>query len=197
MSQIENCEKIVALVRKEDEQLKQLQKVEQLVMDDFLLLNDQDVQGFSHAFSCLGSTLKKAGSKANFYAIDFEINAHFADLFNGTDTHYVLVSAHGADAGSLFFYNQVKGELEQHLEKSSLATISILRPSLLLGERNESRTLEDVSQKLFRGLSRLVPNTFKYKPVTAVQVAHTMVEVAQTQTEKFKIYDNLQIQQSV
>ena len=197
LNQIENCEKIVAIVRKEDEQLKQLQKVEQLVMDDFLLLNDQDVQGFSHAFSCLGSTLKKAGSKANFYAIDFEINAHFADLFNGTDTHYVLVSAHGADAGSLFFYNQVKGELEQHLEKSSLATISILRPSLLLGERNESRTLEDVSQKLFRGLSRLVPNTFKYKPVTAVQVAHTMVEVAQTQTEKFKIYDNLQIQQSV
>ena len=197
LNKIENCEKIVALVRKEDEQLKQLQKVEQLVMDDFLLLNDQDVQGFSHAFSCLGSTLKKAGSKANFYAIDFEINAHFADLFNGTDTHYVLVSAHGADAGSLFFYNQVKGELEQHLEKSSLATISILRPSLLLGERNESRTLEDASQKLFRGLSRLVPDTFKYKPVTAVQVAHTMVEVAQTQTEKFKIYDNLQIQQSV
>ena len=194
LNQIENCEKIVAIVRKEDEQLKQLQKVEQLVMDDFLLLNDQDVQGFSHAFSCLGSTLKKAGSKANFYAIDFEIKAHFADLFNATDTHYVLVSAHGADAGSLFFYNQVKGELEQHLEKSSLATISILRPSLLLGERNESRTLEDASQKLFRGLSRLVPNTFKYKPVTAVQVAHTMVLVAQSQTEKIKFYDNLYIQ---
>lgn len=197
LNQIENCEKIVAIVRKEDEQLKQLQKVEQLVMDDFLLLNDQDVQGFSHAFSCLGSTLKKAGSKANFYTIDFEMNAHFADLFSGTNTHYVLVSAHGADAGSLFFYNQVKGELEQHLQKSSLVTISILRPSLLLGERNESRTLEDASQKLFRGLSRLVPDTFKYKPVTAVQVAHTMVEAAQTQTEKFKIYDNLQIQQSI
>lgn len=197
LNQIESCEQILAIVRQEDQQLKKLEKVEQLVVDDFLLINDQDVQGFSHAFSCLGSTIKKAGSKANFYNIDFEMNAHFADLFNSTDTHYVLISAQGADAGSLFFYNQVKGDLEQHLEKSSLATISILRPSLLLGERNESRRLEDASQKLFRGLSHLVPDTFKYKPVTAVQVAHTMVDVAQTQTEKFKIYDNLQIQQSV
>lgn len=196
LNQMESCEQIIAIVRQEDEQLKKLEKVEQLVMDDFLLINDQDVHGFSHAFSCLGSTIKKAGSKANFYSIDFEINVHFADLLSGTDTHYILVSAHGADAGSLFFYNQVKGELEQHLEKSSLATISILRPSLLLGERNESRTLEDVSQKLFRGLSHLVPDTFKYKPVTAVQVAHTMVEVAQAQAEKFKIYDNLQIQKT-
>lgn len=196
LNQIESCERILAIVRQEDQQLKKLEKVEQLVVDDFLLINDQDVQGFSHAFSCLGSTIKKAGSKANFYNIDFEMNAHFADLFNSTDTHYVLISAQGADAGSLFFYNQVKGDLEQHLEKSSLATISILRPSLLLGERNESRRLEDASQKLFRGLSHLVPDTFKYKPVTAVQVAHTMVDVAQTQTEKFKIYDNLQIQQS-
>lgn len=196
LNQIESCEQILAIVRQEDQQLKKLEKVEQLVVDDFLLINDQDVQGFSHAFSCLGSTIKKAGSKANFYNIDFEMNAHFADLFNSTDTHYVLISAQGADAGSLFFYNQVKGDLEQHLEKSSLATISILRPSLLLGERNESRRLEDASQKLFRGLSHLVPDTFKYKPVTAVQVAHTMVDVAQTQTEKFKIYDNLQIQQS-
>ena len=197
LNQLESCQKIIAIVRQEDEQLKKLQKVEQLVMDDFLLINDQDVHGFSHAFSCLGSTIKKAGSKSKFYNIDFEMNAHFADLFSETDTHYVLISAQGADGGSLFFYNQVKGELEQHLERSSLTTISILRPSLLLGERNESRTLEDASQKIFKALSRLVPDTFKYKPVTAVQVAHTMVEVAQTQTEKFKIYDNLQIQQSI
>lgn len=197
LNQLESCEQIVAIVRQEDEQLKKLQKVEQLVMNDFLLINDQDVHGFSHAFSCLGSTIKKAGSKANFYSIDFEINAHFADLFSETDTHYILISAQGADAGSLFFYNQVKGELEQHLEQSSLATVSIVRPSLLLGERNESRTLEDASQKIFRALSHLIPDTFKYKPVTAVQVAHTMVEIAQTQTEKFKIYDNLQIQQRI
>lgn len=188
------CKAILVIVRKEDEQFKQLSKVEQLVIEDFLMLNDQDVAGCSHAFSCLGTTIKKAGSKANFYAIDFEMNAHFADLFEATETHYLVVSAEGANPNSPFFYNQVKGELENHLEQSALARISIIRPSLLLGERNESRTLEDVSQAVFKRVSHFMPKSFKYKPVTADQVAHTMVEVAQSQTEKFKIYDNLQIQ---
>lgn len=137
-----------------------------------------------------------AGSKAKFYQIDFEINAHFADLFETTDTHYVLISAQGAKIGSMFFYNQVKGELEKHLKQADLAQVSILQPSLLIGERQENRTLENATQKLYQRLSHLVPDTFKYKPVTAHQVAHTMVEVAQTQNEKFKIYDNLSIQKA-
>lgn len=194
LQQLDSCQRILVVVRQEDSHFKNEDKVEQLILEDFLILNDQDVAGFSHSFSCLGSTLKKAGSKDNFYRIDFEINAHFADLFEGTDTHYVLVSAEGANPKSPFFYNQVKGELEQHLKRSGLAKISILRPSLLLGERGESRIVEDISQGLFKRISHFMPKTFKYKPVTAEQVAHTMVEVAQSQTEKFKIYDNLQIQ---
>lgn len=194
LNQIESCEEILAIVRKEDPEIIKLNKVRQMVLDDFFLINDQDVAGFSHAFSCLGSTIKKAGSKAKFYQIDFEINAHFADLFESTETHYVLVSAQGADAGAMFFYNQVKGELEKHLQQANLAQVSILQPSLLMGERTEKRSLENVTQKLYQRFSHLVPDSFKYKPVTAEQVAHTMVEVAQTQNEKFKIYDNLAIQ---
>jgi Tol biopolymer transport system component len=51
-----------------------------------------------------------------------------------------------------------------------------------------------MTQKLYQKFSHLVPNTFKYKPVTAEQVAHTMVDAARTQTDKFEIYDNLRIQ---
>ena len=193
---LESCEKITVVVRNEDSRLKNMEKVEQLVLDDFLLLNDEDVAGYSHAFSCLGTTIKKAGSKENFYNIDFEINAHFADLFKTTDTHLLLVSAMGANPDSNIFYNQVKGDLEKYIQQLGLKCFSIIRPSLLLGERNEKRLLEDVSQKLYRKFSHLVPNSFKYKPVTAEQVAHTMVEAAQTQTEKFEIYDNLRIQNS-
>lgn len=65
-----------------------------------------------------------------------------------------------------------------------------------MGERESSRTLEDAAQKLYRRFSHFVPDSFKYKPVTADQVAHTMVEVAHTQTEKFQIYDNLRIQKT-
>ena len=194
LNQIESCEKITAIVRHEDAELKSLEKVQQFILDDFLLLNDEDANGYSHAFSCLGTTLKKAGSKQNFYNVDYEMNAHFADLFETTDTHYLLISAMGANAQSKIFYNKVKGELENHIHSLNLKYVSILRPSLLLGERQEQRTLEDMTQKLYQKFSHLVPNTFKYKPVTAEQVAHTMVDAARTQTDKFEIYDNLRIQ---
>lgn len=194
LNQIESCEKITAIVRHEDAELKSLKKVQQFILDDFLLLNDEDANGYSHAFSCLGTTLKKAGSKQNFYNVDYEMNAHFADLFETTDTHYLLISAMGANAQSKIFYNKVKGELENHIQSLNLKYVSILRPSLLLGERQEQRTLEDMTQKLYQKFSHLVPNTFKYKPVTAEQVAHTMVDAARTQTDKFEIYDNLRIQ---
>ena len=194
LNQIESCEKITAIVRHEDVELKSLKKVQQFILDDFLLLNDEDANGYSHAFSCLGTTLKKAGSKQNFYNVDYEMNAHFADLFETTDTHYLLISAMGANAQSKIFYNKVKGELENHIQSLNIKYVSILRPSLLLGERQEQRTLEDMTQKLYRKFSHLVPNTFKYKPVTAEQVAHTMVDAARTQTDKFEIYDNLRIQ---
>ncbi|MGE8562924.1 MAG: nucleoside-diphosphate sugar epimerase, partial [Acinetobacter bohemicus] len=180
LNQIESCEKITAIVRHEDVELKSLKKVQQFILDDFLLLNDEDANGYSHAFSCLGTTLKKAGSKQNFYNVDYEMNAHFADLFETTDTHYLLISAMGANAQSKIFYNKVKGELENHIQSLNLKYVSILRPSLLLGERQEQRTLEDMTQKLYRKFSHLVPNTFKYKPVTAEQVAHTMVDAALT-----------------
>jgi len=176
LQQLEDCSKILAVVRYD--------KVQQLELDDFLLLNHEDVQGFSHAFSCLGTTLKKAGSKENFYAIDYVVNAHFAELFVLTKTHYLLISALGAQANSKLFYNRVKGELEDTIRGLGLDKVSILQPSLLIGQRSENRLLEDIFQKGY----------FKYKPVTAEQVAHTMVEAAQTQTNKFEIYDNLRIQ---
>lgn len=196
LNRTESCQKITAVVRHEDSALKRLEKVQQFILDDFLLLNDEDVNGYSHAFSCLGTTLKKAGSKQKFNDIDYEINVHFADLFESTDTHYLLISAMGANIHSNFFYNRVKGELEKHIQSLNLQCVSILRPSLLLGERPEQRSLEDLTQKLYQKFSHLVPDSFKYKPVTAAQVAHTMVEAAQTQTEKFEIYDNLHIQNS-
>lgn len=196
LNQLEVCEKITAVVRHEDAQLQTLEKVQQFILDDFLLLNDEDVNGYSHAFSCLGTTLKKAGSKEKFYNIDYEINAHFADLFESTSTHYLLISAMGANADSKFFYNKVKGKLENHIQDLKLEHVSIVRPSLLLGDRSEQRTLEDMTQKLYQKLSHFVPNNFKYKPVTAAQVARTMLKAAQFQTDKFEIYDNLAIQNS-
>ncbi|MCO8113787.1 MAG: NAD(P)H-binding protein [Acinetobacter sp.] len=188
------CQQITAVVRKHQNDLDALDKVQQLVLEDFLMLNDQDVSKHSHGFSCLGSTMKKAGSKQAFYSIDYTINAHFAELLQQTSAHYLLLSAMGADPQSHFYYNRVKGELEEYIQTLSLDRISLIRPSLLIGERPEQRFLEDIAQQVYHKVSRFIPDSFAYKPVTADQVAHTMVEAALTQTVKFEIYDNLRIQ---
>ena len=108
--------------------------------------------------------------------------------------HFVLVSAIGADPNSSFFYNRVKGQLERDVQSLELYKTSIIRPSLLVGQREETRKAEDLAKKIYSGISQFIPKRFKYKPVTAKQVAHTMVEISKYQTEKFRIYDNLEIQ---
>ncbi|MFM6904642.1 MAG: NAD(P)H-binding protein [Acinetobacter tjernbergiae] len=187
---------ITVVVRKNSDKLKSYSKVSQLILEDFLLLNDEDVSAYTHAFSCLGSTIKQAGSKDAFYAIDYEINAHFADLIQDKNIHLLVVSALGANANSPVFYNKVKGELENYLKSLSIYKLSIFQPSLLIGKRSEVRVLEDMAQTVFKFVEKTWTKPFKYKPVTAEQLAHTMLSAAQTQTAAFKLYDNLMIQQT-
>ena len=189
-----SCKRISVIVRKHQPEFEQWHKVKQVVVEDFLMLNDQDVSGYTHAFSCLGSTIKKAGSKQKFYAIDYEINAHFADLLQDKETHLLLVSAMGANSSSIFFYNRVKGLLEDYLKTLTLNKLSIFHPSLLIGERDVQRLLEGAAQKIFLLLKDTIKKPLMYKPVTAEQLAHIMIIAANTQMESFKIYDNLAIQ---
>lgn len=196
LHELGQCEQITVIVRHAISEFEHLEKVQQLILEDFLLLNDEDVNGHTHAFSCLGTTLKKAGSRQNFYDIDFEINAHFADLLQDKPIHYLLVSALGADSNSWIFYNQVKGELEDYIQSLNLAQVSIFRPSLLLGQRQDTRVLERFAQKAYGIVEPWIKKRFRYKPISAQQLAHTMVEVAQSQTEAFQIYDNLSLQKN-
>ena len=190
----EAFENITIVVRKLQPQYTELKKVQQLILDDFLMLNEEDVNGYTHAFSCLGSTLKQAKSKQNFYNIDYGINMHFAELLQNKGVHYLLISAAGASSHGLFFYGRVKGQLEQDIQALNFQKISLFRPSLLIGEHQDTRFFEKLAQMVFLRTQNYLPKRYKYKPVTAMQVAKTMVEAALTQTENFKIYDNLDIQ---
>ncbi|MEE9902244.1 MAG: NAD(P)H-binding protein [Acinetobacter haemolyticus] len=196
LQQSDSFETITVVVRKKLDTLDSYSKVNQLVIEDFLLLNDEDVNTHTHAFSCLGSTIKKAGSKEAFYAIDYEINVHFADLIQDKNIHFLIVSALGANANSPVFYNKVKGELEEYLKSLSIFKLSIFQPSLLIGKRSDVRLLEDMAQTAFKLIEKKWTKPFKFKPVTAEQLAHTIVVAAQTQSAAFKLYDNLAIQQT-
>ncbi|MHA3051596.1 NAD(P)H-binding protein [Acinetobacter sp. ANC 4640] len=192
--ELPECLKITLILRREQTQYQGVSKIQQLVLDDFLLLNEEDVSQHTHAFSCLGTTLKQAGSRQAFYDIDYGINMHFAELLQNKHIHYLLISAMGASPDSHFFYNRVKGELERDVQAFDLDTISILRPSLLIGEREHPRIFEGLGQKIFDCTERFLPRYYRYKPVTARQVAKTMVAAAMLQTEHVRIYNNLDIQ---
>ncbi|WP_394651641.1 NAD-dependent epimerase/dehydratase family protein [uncultured Acinetobacter sp.] len=185
---------ITVIVRHKNDALNDTPRVEQYVLDDFLLLNDEDLSGYTHVFSCLGTTLKKAGSKQKFYAVDYEINAHVADLLQNQQTHFLFISALGANVSSMFFYNRVKGELEEYIKSLGLYRVSIFQPSLLIGMRDEQRLLEGVGQRAFTVFEHLVKKPFLYKPVHADQVAKAMLTVSKQQIQPLQIYDNLQIQ---
>lgn len=123
-------------------------------------------------FCCLGTTIKKAESQANFRHVDYEMPLKASILFMG---HIVLVSAVGADYHSKVFYNRVKGEVERDIKRVG-RKLSIVRPSLLLGERNESRPSEFFAQKVMPAFNFLMPG--KYRAVKAQDVAQAMIELA-------------------
>ena len=122
------------------------------------------------AFICtLGTTLKKAGTPENFRLVDHDYPLHFARIAkeNGVP-HFILNSAMGASAQSKFFYNRVKGEVEDHIRELNLHKLSIVRPGLIGGKRNELRPLEYVSQSVIGFLSFLLPKSLRINPASRI-----------------------------
>lgn len=117
-------------------------------------LSDQSVY-----ISCLGTTIKNAGSKEAFKKVDLEANLDFAELaFRSRAQKLILVSAAGANPGSLIFYNRVKGKCEQLIQKIGLEQLVIFRPGLLLGDRQEQRSGEKFAIDVVRSLKGRLPS---------------------------------------
>lgn len=142
-------------------------------------------------FCCLGTTMKKAGSKTKFMKVDYEYVMNVAKLSeeNGAET-FNVISAVGADIKSGVFYSHVKGKVEQDLAQNKIHTINIFRPSLLLGKRSEFRLGERIG--IFIGKLTL-PFYFgsakKYKPIQAAMVAKAMIAAAQQKKEGIHVYE--------
>lgn len=132
------------------------------------------------AFCCLGTTIKKAGSQAAFRAVDFDMVLNFAKAAKQAGAkRFLVVSALGANAKSSVFYNRVKGEMEQALRELDFKLLTVLRPSLLMGERAEARMGERVGIAVFSALAPLmIGPARKVRPITAAAVARGMVETA-------------------
>jgi uncharacterized protein YbjT (DUF2867 family) len=128
-------------------------------------------------YLALGTTIKAAGSRAAFRAIDLDANLAVAKAaFEAGARKIGLVSAMGAASGSSVFYNRVKGELEDALRQFDTHTTVIVRPSLLLGDRKRldqpSRPAETLAQIIMSPLRLILPRN--YRPVEAAKVARAL-----------------------
>lgn len=129
-------------------------------------------------FSAFGTTIKKAGSQVNQYRIDFTYQFEVARAAkkNGI-TRYVLVSSAGANVKSKVFYSRMKGELDEAVKALHFETTVLLKPSVLVGQRNEKRWGESWAIVLGKWLTCL-PGLRAYKPIHASVVAKAMLQAA-------------------
>jgi nucleoside-diphosphate-sugar epimerase len=131
-----------------------------------------------HAYCALGTTIKQAGSKERFYEIDHDFVIDFAKWCHQLGANiFLYVSAMGADKNSRIFYNKVKGEVEHDLQKIPFDYLGIFRPSLLTGNRRESRLGEDLGEVGLKVLN-FIGLLKKYKPIPGVKVAKCMIHQA-------------------
>jgi uncharacterized protein YbjT (DUF2867 family) len=122
-------------------------------------------------FCCLGTTIKAAGSKENFEKIDHAAILDFAKIAKAHDAKsFTLVSAMGANAKSMIFYNQVKGRTEDDVKTLGLRSLIIFRPALLVRPRNEFRSFaERIASKTLVPLSRLLPARAQKRLITKAE----------------------------
>lgn len=152
-------------------------------LDDHGALFDVD-----QIICALGTTIRAAGSRPAFRRVDFGYGLKVAAL--GAEhgaRHFLLVSAIGANAASRVFYNRVKGELEDAIRGLPYRSITIVRPSLLLGTRREFRLGESLAKRV----GFLFPPA--YRPVHAHRVASVLVDAARADAPGMRIMESAEL----
>lgn len=130
-------------------------------------------------FSALGTTRKQAGSLAAQRRIDLDYQLQAAKLGAAQGvTHYLLVSAMGANSKSANAYMQMKGELEERVADLNFPRTSIFQPSLLTGKREQQRLAESLAAPLLKGLCSL-PGLRRFRPIAGEELAQAMIECSQ------------------
>ncbi|RFU46070.1 NAD(P)H-binding protein [Paraburkholderia sp. DHOC27] len=147
---------------------------------------DAEVFDVDAVICALGTTIRTAGSQAAFRKVDYEYPLRIAGIARRHGAaHFAIVTAIGADPQARTFYSRVKGNVEEGLKKLDYPTLTIVRPSFLMGERTESRPLESVARRV--GL--YLP--LKWRSVSVERVARALVtEVLSDDTRGVNVIEN-------
>lgn len=156
-------------------------KIEQVVLQDFNQLEQFSQRYNVDAVICaLGTTLKKAGSKSAFRQVDYEYPLRFAKSAKQQGARFfILNSAMGASVHSPFFYSRIKGQLEEALIALDFEGLTLVRPALIDGHRQERRFAEHHAATVLKALAPIVPKSYRVNP--AKNIAKALLEAALAQ----------------
>jgi uncharacterized protein YbjT (DUF2867 family) len=138
--------------------------------------------GETISFCTLGTTIKKAGSKQNFSQVDLDFVFNFAKwASNNGSEQFAVISSLDANPNSKNFYLKTKGQMESSIKQLPWKSAWILRPSLLLGKRDEFRLAEFVGGALSKIVSPLLIGRLRrYRPIHMDHVATTLTSLIES-----------------
>lgn len=167
-------------------------KIEEYIVDLLSLEKEKSKFIADVVFCCIGTTTKKTTDKLVYKAIDFGIPSKAALLSeeNKIET-FIVMSSLGANANSNIFYNKTKGEMEAEVLSKNIENTYILRPSLISGNRKESRFGEDFGNIVAKIISPfLIGKLKKYRSIKAITIAKAMQNIAKNLPKKNIIPSN-------
>lgn len=167
-----------------------------------IIVDFEDEESLSEAmhgdalFCCVGTTIRKAGSKAQFRKVDHDIPVRCARIAQRQGIPlFLMISSVDANPNSRNFYLRTKGETEEAVLHTGFSGTYIFRPSVLLGERGEFRLGEWIGKCLIQAFYFLLVGRWKkYRGIKAATVAHAMVKAARKADAGIHIYESDAIQ---
>ncbi|MHC0612926.1 NAD(P)H-binding protein [Komagataeibacter oboediens] len=150
--------------------------------------------GADVAISCLGTTIRTAGSQAAMFRVDHDYVLAFATAAHALGARqFILVSSVGA--GGPGFYLRTKGAIECDIRALGFNRVDIVRPGMLLGHRTQARPMEAIGQRLAMALAPLmIGRLSRYGGIDAKTVAQAITALVGQTTDGCRIYDNADLQ---
>jgi dTDP-4-dehydrorhamnose reductase len=154
---------------------------------------ERSIKKDSIVFSCIGTTQAQVkGDKKKYREIDFDITLNIANACKKLSAKkFLFISSGGANSSSSNFYLKLKGEIEDAVIKTKNNSLFILKPSLLLGKRNNNRFMENIGQIIMPLFSILLADSIK--AVKATLVAKCMLELSKSKRSNLNIIENKEI----
>lgn len=154
-------------------------------------------EGIDVAISCLGTTIRQAGSQAAMHRVDHDYVVAVAQGARAMGArHFILMTAAGA--GGPGFYLRTKGEAERAVESLGFARVDLIRPGFLLGQRPQSRPVEAIGQSIFAMLTPVLRGPLsRWGAVPAETVAIAISALANADTPGRFVQENADLRRLV